>query len=689
MMKLVLCLALLVVVASAQSTYKFGVGSYDITGPAAEVGMMGYAMTDQTSYGIHLRLRARAFIYSDGIKTITFVNLDACMGTQAVKNVTMQKLNKLFPGVFTEETVMLSGTHTHAGPGGYDWHPMYLISTLGFQSDNFAAITNGIVKAIANAYSMMQAGTQTNIYQNSGILLNSNINRSPSAYQANPEAEKAKYQYDTDKEMFLLKMQTPAGKGIAALNWFPVHGTSMNNKNGFISGDNKGYAEYAFERYMNGNNTVTGRGTFISAFAQTNSGDVSPNTRGAFCKNGSPCEVAHSTCGGFSEDCLGYGPGKDEFESTQIIGNNQFQQALRLYNTATAPVTGRIRSIFTYVNMETVQVQPKYSGLPNTVSTCMSALGDAFAAGTTDGPGEFNFVQGTNSTSTNPYWNFIGQILAKPTQTDVNCQYPKPILLFTGGLKFPAEWTQGILPLQVFQLGNVFILGAPAEYSTMAGRRLRDSVSQALAAVGVTNATVVLAALSNAYSHYVTTPQEFSIQRYEGASCLFGPNALPAYQQLFSDLVQRLVLGKPVDPYPYPPDIRNSTFALLPGVLLDEGSFGTVRTQPQASYKIGSQVQVVFISANPRNNFRDGLTFLEVQKKVGNDWQTVFNDADWCTRYRWARDGIAGSTATIQWFIPPETQPGTYRIVHYGDAKDLFGTITPFTGASNSFTVTQ
>ena len=27
------------------------------------------------------------------------------------------------------------------------------------------------------------------------------------------------------------------------VNWFAVHGTSMNNTNHYISGDNKGYAE--------------------------------------------------------------------------------------------------------------------------------------------------------------------------------------------------------------------------------------------------------------------------------------------------------------------------------------------------------------------------------------------------------------------------------------------------------------
>ena len=33
--------------------------------------------------------------------------------------------------------------------------------------------------------------------------------------------------------------------------------------------------------------------------------------------------------------------------------------------------------------------------------------------------------------------------------------------------------------------------------------------------------------------------------------------------------------------------------------------------------------------------------------------------------------------------------PGTYRIVRRGDAKAVNGTITPFTGTSRTFTVTQ
>lgn len=67
----------------------------------------------------------------------------------------------------------------------------------------------------------------------------------------------------------------------------------------------------------------------------------------------------------------------------------------------------------------------------------------------------------------------------------------------------------------------------------------------------------------------------------------------------------------------------------------------------------------------------------------------VLDDGDWETTYRWTRiNGLTGtSKATVTWAIGADTAPGTYRIVHHGDAKNLLGKITPFTGASPTFTV--
>lgn len=57
-------------------------------------------------------------------------------------------------------------------------------------------------------------------------------------------------------------------------------------------------------------------------------------------------------------------------------------------------------------------------------------MGYSFAAGTTDGPGSFAFEQGT--TTPNPLWNMVRNLVAAPTAEDVRCHGAKPILLATG-----------------------------------------------------------------------------------------------------------------------------------------------------------------------------------------------------------------------------------------------------------------
>lgn len=65
---------------------------------------------------------------------------------------------------------------------------------------------------------------------------------------------------------------------------------------------------------------------FVSAFCQSNCGDVSPNVLGAFCiDTGLPCDFNHSTCGGKNELCYGRGPGyamhySPKTFSTDVVG---------------------------------------------------------------------------------------------------------------------------------------------------------------------------------------------------------------------------------------------------------------------------------------------------------------------------------------------------------------------------------
>jgi neutral ceramidase len=85
-------------------------------------------------------------------------------------------------------------------------------------------------------------------------------------------------------------------------------------------------------------------------------------------------------------------------------------------------------------------------------------------------------------------------------------------------------------------------------------------------------------------------------------------------------------------------------------------------------------------------------TFLEVQRLSGSTWVTVARDWDWETRYRWKRNlcvpTLACSQVTIEWDIPDDATPGTYRIRHYGHWKSGWDwEIRSYAGTSRSFMV--
>lgn len=78
---------------TSASNYLIGLGSYDITGPAADVNMMGYANMEQIASGVHFRLRARTFIVAEpNGNRVVFVNLDACMASQLVTIKVLKRL---------------------------------------------------------------------------------------------------------------------------------------------------------------------------------------------------------------------------------------------------------------------------------------------------------------------------------------------------------------------------------------------------------------------------------------------------------------------------------------------------------------------------------------------------------------------------------------------------------------------
>lgn len=182
---------------------------------------------------------------------------------------------------------------------------------------------------------------------------------------------------------------------------------------------------------------------------------------------------------------MSYLPGRhpDEFESTRIIGDRQFRKAVDLFNKATEQLKGKIDYRHTYLDFSKLSVTlPKQGGGSEVVKTCPAAMGFAFAAGTTDGPGAFDFKQGDDQVTRisilygfhiifirimdstfyvlfccnawpsceiiffygviqgNPFWRLVRNVLKTPDKVQMDCHHPKPILLDTGEMTKPYDW---------------------------------------------------------------------------------------------------------------------------------------------------------------------------------------------------------------------------------------------------------
>lgn len=57
----------------------------------------------------------------------------------------------------------------------------------------------------------------------------------------------------------------------------------------------------------------------------------------------------------------------------------------------------------------------------------------------------------------------------------------------------------------------MIIAGVPGEFTTMAGRRFREALNKAAEDIGE-NVITVIAGLSNVYTHYITTFEEYQVR---------------------------------------------------------------------------------------------------------------------------------------------------------------------------------
>lgn len=341
-----------------------------------------------------------------------------------------------------------------------------------------------------------------------------------------------------------------------------------------------------------------------------------------------------------------------------------------------------------YVDMSAVRVSGDFTPDGRPAATTPAMFGASAAATSTEDNtrSQLAFLQ---EGAKNPLVHRFGATSEPSIAPWIRDMQSPKLILVPLGLLPPSPWVPHVVPLQIMRIGQLVLVAVPAEMTIVAGLRLRKVVADAMR-VAVDD--VLIQGYSNAYTQYVTTPEEYDAQQYEGGETMYGRYTLPAYLQEFDALGSALRSGRDLGRGPAPLDKSGFQPDLLPPVPSDRPvaghRFGDVLTPPRAAYRTGRTVTVRFVGAHPNNDFHTGGTYLDVQRADGPEWVTVADDNDWSTTLRWARPGGSTDTSviTVEWTIPDDAA-GRYRIRYHGDWRAASGKLTPFTGTTRTFVV--
>lgn len=635
--------------------WQVGCSKVDLDVPLAGVRFFGYGHIPQVGSGIEQPVYARAFICSGEEGHFVFVNCDLGMVSLCTYQQVCAAVQLALPGVYSPANICLSANHTHSSPGSYSPYNFYSIATAHYSSAMAKIVTVGITKAIVEAHRAKQAG---HAKLKMGQLTTSSINRSLAAYRANPLKEREARQYSFNPNMVQLELYDHEENLLGLLNWFAVHGTSYDKSNTLLSGDNKGYASWKVEETL-GNNVV-------AAFAQSNSGDISPNLRPG-------------------RDGLLRGEGSTPRESVKIIGERQAQKALQLLEEDAPKLEGIVESAMTYVDFNWCPVNTTFSATGKVEHTSPAILGQNFMCGTDDGRGPAWFEAGTHEHKT--LVRLIADNLSDISNAVESAQAPKKSFVALGRAR--GEWVPHVLPMQIFRLGQFAVGTCPFEVTTIAGARIEEQMLRELKSCGIE--TTVLACLCNGYASYAATSEEYDMQLYEGASTLFGREQLGAMLQSYHYLAKGILRSAPAQLGLQPDIVQPTALFTLPDKIprIDAAprglDFGEVTTQPSHHYHRGEVVKATFCGANPANYRGQSDPVFVVDRLEDGAWQPWMDYRHWATRFYWTRKKVVFSDCVCWWEIGEDSPPGTYRFRHHGQARKAFRRPFAYRGTTRPF----
>jgi neutral ceramidase len=591
--------------------YHAGWSKQEIRVVARGLAMHGYGQTSHRATGQQTPLYARAlYLADDQHHAFIFCCLDLGYVTHAMREGVVARLRASHGEAFREDLLTLTCTHTHSGPGGCSHDVMYNLVTPGFVPEHVAAVVDAAVAAIEDAWRMAAPTVLGLTHAVFDQYIPVAWNRSIRAYNRNPDAtwyHETETHLALDRTMQLLSLRRE-GKLQALVSLFGVHATCLGSGLNKYAGDNKGYAAVQAERTLE----KSGVPGAVAIFAQGTAGDVSPYYHG-------PGDLARR------RKYRGYA----EYAYAEQNGRYQSDRALsELRHGGEQAIGGQIDAVFGYVDFTAIKADPQFANNEAEAWTSEPCHGVAFFAGTpVDGPGIPPVLAAVVSGMARVVRRVRMAGLKKMAPEDqayyrrlYAAQGPKAILMEAGrkrvlgqpieklnvpgfidptvkemkrqaalGAIHDSAMVPTVLPLQIITIGALALLCCPGEFTTMAGRRLTETVANILRPRGIRQ--VLICTYCNDYMGYVTTNEEYQEQAYEGGHTVFGQWTLAAFQTRFAELAQQLLKpegSRDHDRVTRPAPVPEAELALRSNTAASAGTPGT--TTPAASKKPAAEL---------------------------------------------------------------------------------------------------
>lgn len=522
-------------------SFWFGLAKTDITVFEPGLSMWGWGSGANVPTTADTPLFARALVLGEGqhAPLHIFLTLDLGMISESVRRHVLAQLQARGVDV-DEHRLTLTATHTHSGPSGFSTYLFYALSGPGFSPRVHDHIVEGCVKAVLEALGLRQPGRVRVTAGDIPVSEPVAFQRSLAAYNRNSDVTplpRERADEALHRRMTVLRFEDVDGKPRGLLNFFAVHATSVHSDATALHGDNKGLAAMMCER------DPSVPRDFVALFAQESAGDVSPNYRVSK-KRG-----------------LTIGRYDDDHASADHNAGIQARYAMRLFHDTAREgrlLEPKISARLRYTAFHEARVDADLADGVEGRRTGDPVLGLGFTFGTPEGPGPLGPVSGTATKFTKlvsvlrarqsddayhrahgrklAFWGLgIGahnRIIDRTMRADHSLlallpekrvRYYREALGLRGTQML--SWVPQHLPVQLVRIGDLALAFVPFEPTTQSGRRMRAHVRREL---GEGTKEVVLCGYSNAYAGYLTTPEEYDEQAYEGAMTLFGRWSLGA-----------------------------------------------------------------------------------------------------------------------------------------------------------------